>query len=131
VIEDNLADAHLVREALEEHQVEGELIVISDGEKALSFLSSLDAHPGRGRPDLVIVDLNLPKRSGFDVLEGLGRSSACRGVPVVVLSSSGAEEDRTKAVKLGTNRYIRKPLRLEQFLSLGAVFKAMLDSSAS
>jgi chemotaxis family two-component system response regulator Rcp1 len=129
VIEDNLADAHLVREALEEHQVEGELLVISDGEKALSFLSSLDAQPAADRPDLIIVDLNLPKRSGFEVLEGLRQSNACRRVPVVVLSSSGAEEDRTRAVRLGISRYIRKPLRLEQFLSLGAVFKAMLDGS--
>jgi CheY-like chemotaxis protein len=128
LVEDNPADAGLVREALEEHNVEGELIVLNDGEKAIGFIQALDAHPA-SCPDLVILDLNLPKKSGRVVLECMRRSPICGRAPVVILSSSDAQQDRADAARLGANRYIRKPSRLEEFLSLGAVFKATLSGS--
>jgi DNA-binding response OmpR family regulator len=119
----------LVREALEEHGVEGELVVLADGEAAINFIQSLDDQPATC-PDLVIIDLNLPKRPGRDVLKFVRQSVACREVQVVILSSSDAQQDRAETLRLGASRYIRKPSRLEEFMSLGAIFKAMLGGSA-
>jgi chemotaxis family two-component system response regulator Rcp1 len=124
--EDNPADAGLVRKALEEYGVEGELIVIADGEKAIQFIQGLDADPSVECPGLAIIDVNLPKRPGREVLERMRLSERCRHIPVVILSSSDAERDRADAVRFGATRYIRKPSRLEEFLSLGAIFKAAL-----
>jgi len=125
LVEDNLGDAGLIREALEEHRVEGELLVVTDGEKAIEFIQAIDTQ-ALECPDLVIIDLNLPKRPGRDVLEQLRRSEKCHLLPVVVLSSSGAMKDRADAARLGATRYLQKPLRLKEFLDLGAVFKEAL-----
>jgi DNA-binding response OmpR family regulator len=116
-----------VWEALQEHGVEGELLVIPDGEKAIRFIEGTDSQES-DCPDLVIVDLNLPKRSGSEVLERLKLSSRWGQVTVVILSSSDAADDRAKAARLGANQYFRKPLRLEEFLKLGAVFRDLLDA---
>jgi DNA-binding response OmpR family regulator len=116
----------LVREALEEHGVEGELLVISDGDKAIRFIQAIETRPVNC-PDLVIVDLNLPKRPGRDVLECIRKSSKCQDITVVVLSSSDAPQDKADAFRLGATKYIRKPLRLDEFLGLGATFREMLE----
>jgi DNA-binding response OmpR family regulator len=117
----------LVHEALEEHGINGELIVLTDGESAIQFIQSLDAQ-GKECPDLVILDLNLPKKSGHQVLECVRQSVTCGVAPVVILSSSDTPEDRAETSRLGASRYIRKPSRLEEFMSLGAIFKTMLGS---
>jgi DNA-binding response OmpR family regulator len=129
--EDNPADAGLVRKALEAHDVEGELVVVSDGETAISFIRSLDADPSFDCPSLAIIDLNLPRRPGREVLENMRRSVKCGRIPIVILSSSDAEQDRADAAHFGASQYLRKPSRLEEFLRLGAVFKATLGSSLS
>jgi DNA-binding response OmpR family regulator len=126
LIEDNLADVGLVREALVEHGVEGELLVIGDGDKAFRFVQGLDIQPANC-PDLVILDLNLPKRSGREVLQAMRQSANCKDTTVVILSSSDAQQDRTDARVLGANLYLQKPSRLEEFLGLGAIFKALLE----
>jgi len=100
-------------------------MVISDGEKAIQFIESVDAQMA-GCPDLAIIDLNLPKRSGREVLESLRHSAKCGKVPIIVLSSSDALTDRADAARIGATRYIRKPTRLEAFLSVGAVFKEII-----
>jgi DNA-binding response OmpR family regulator len=115
----------LVRRALEEHGVEGELIVIADGETAIAFIQALDAEAAPC-PDLAIVDLNLPKKPGRDVLECMRQSERCRHIPVVILSSSDAERDKADAARFGATRYLRKPSKLDEFLMLGAIFKAAL-----
>jgi chemotaxis family two-component system response regulator Rcp1 len=125
LVEDNPADAGLVREALEEHQTEAELMVLSDGESAINFIEHLDASR-EACPDLIIVDMNLPKRSGREVLAAIRQSEECRDAQVVILNSSDAEQDRNDASRLGASLYIRKPTRLAEFLDLGAVFKSML-----
>ena len=122
--EDNPADAGLVRKALEEHGVEGELIVISDGEKAIQFIEGLEASDEC--PDLAIIDLNLPKKPGRAVLASIRFNARCGHVPVVVLSSSDAQQDRADVLRFGATQYVRKPSRLEEFLSLGAIFKASI-----
>ena len=128
LIEDNIADVGLVREALMEHNVEADLVVISDGDYAIQFIDNLDGQAGEC-PDLVILDLNLPKRPGRDVLESIRKNSKCQEARVAILSSSDAAEDKADALKLGAHHYVRKPLRLAEFLDLGGFFKQMLAAS--
>jgi len=125
-VEDNPADAGLVREALQEHGVTGELVLISDGDEAIRFIGTLDAEPV-ACPDLVIIDLNLPKSPGLEVMQTIRQSPKCRNATVLIFSSSDVESDKMEAQRLGASRYIRKPLRLEEFFQLGAVFKEILE----
>jgi CheY-like chemotaxis protein len=120
----------LVRKAFEEHGYQGELTAVSDGETAINLIQSFDREPRTECPDLVIIDLNLPRRSGREVLEAMRRSERCRGIPVVILSSSDAIQDKADAARLGATRYIRKPSRLEDFLALGATFREIIESSS-
>jgi DNA-binding response OmpR family regulator len=120
----------LVRKAFEEHGLSGELTVVNDGETAIYFIRSLDQEPLADCPDLVIIDLNLPRKSGREVLETMRRCEKCRHVPVVVLSSSDALQDKADAARLGATRYIRKPSRLEEFLDLGATFREIIESGS-
>lgn len=128
LVEDSPADAGLVREALEEHGVQGELIVISDGENAVRFIGALDMEPA-ACPPLVIIDLNLPKVSGFEVLKSMRRSVRCQDATILILSSSDIQREREEAIRLGASLYIRKPLRLQEFFKLGGVFKSILQNS--
>jgi CheY-like chemotaxis protein len=128
LVEDNPGDAGLVREALEEPGVEGELTIVIDGEAAIELIQDIDSQR-LTCPDLIIVDLNLPKKSGRDVLECIGRSLICRQAQVVILTSSDAYDDQQNAMRLGVSRYLRKPSRLGDFISLGAVFKAIIENS--
>jgi DNA-binding response OmpR family regulator len=128
LVEDNPADALLVEEALNEHQVKAELLVLGDGEKAIQFVERFDM-AATPCPRLVILDLNLPKRSGKDVLRCIRNTAQWNHVPVVILSSSNAPDDRRETARLGANQYIRKPSELEEFLSIGAVFKQLLAVS--
>jgi len=118
----------LVREALKEHKVQGELLVISDGACAIRFIEDLAAQT-MDCPDLVILDLNLPKRSGREVLESIRNNPECQDTTIVVLSSSDAPEDKADASSLGAHHYIRKPSRLTEFLALGATFRQLLAAS--
>ena len=116
----------MVRRALEEHGVEGELIVIADGEEAIKFIQAIETEEAQC-PNLAIVDLNLPKKSGREVLERMRLSERCRHIPVIILSSSDEDRDKAEAARSGASRYIRKPSKLDDFLSLGAIFKASLS----
>jgi DNA-binding response OmpR family regulator len=128
LVEDNSADVGLVREALEEHGVDCELLVIGDGDKAIRFIQALEDEPAVC-PDLFIIDLNLPKKPGREVLQNMRQNAKCKGATVVILSSSDALRDRADTLELGVSRYIRKPLHLEEFMGLGAIFKEMLEAS--
>ena len=125
LVEDNPADAGLIRRALEEHGVEGSVVVAADGETAIQLIEDVDSRPAQC-PALAIIDLSLPKKPGREVLQRIRTCIGCRDVPVVILTSSDAHQDRQEALRLGASQYIRKPSRLEEFLSLGAVFKAAL-----
>lgn len=118
----------MVREALEEHGVEGELIVAGDGEKAIRVMEDIESH-ALACPDLFIVDLNIPKRPGREVVEWMRGAAKCGRAAIVILSSSDSEQDKEDARRLGVRRYIRKPSRLEEFLALGAIFKGLLERS--
>lgn len=125
LVEDSPADAGLVREALEEYEVRCELIVISDGESATDYIDAIDRENGTC-PDLIILDLNLPKVPGRDVLRHMRASERCRDTLVAVLTSSDNQKDREEAARLGASVYLRKPSRLADFLKLGGVFSDMM-----
>jgi len=129
LVEDNPADVTLVREALEEHGVEGELLVATDGEIALRIVQDIEADV-TSCPDLFIVDLNIPKKPGREVAKRVRQSERCKQSPLVILSSSDSLRDKEDARRLGVSEYLRKPSRLDEFLGLGAIFKAILGRSA-
>jgi chemotaxis family two-component system response regulator Rcp1 len=126
VAEDNPADVYLIREALKEHGVEGGIRVVSDGGDLLRMIGREDSVATDRNFGLIILDLNLPRHDGIEILQRLGQSPAFAQIPVVVLTSSDSPKDRLVANQLGAIRYFRKPSNLEQFLNLGAVFKDLL-----
>ncbi len=127
--DDNPSDVYLIREALREHSVECTLRVAVDGKEALNLISGEAGSAAGGTFSLIILDLNLPRHDGIEILQRLRESSQLNGVPVVVLTSSDSPRDRLMATQLGALRYLRKPSNLAEFLDLGAVFKELLGQS--
>lgn len=128
--EDNPADVYLIREALREHAVDCTLRVASDGQEVLRIISAGDEDPAAQTPALIILDLNLPRHDGIEILQRLRESALLPHVPVAVLTSSDSPQDRAVAIRFGATRFLRKPSSLEQFLSLGSIFKELLESPA-
>jgi len=128
--EDNPADVYLIREALREHSVECTIRLASDGKEVLRFISAECGETTDEPPGLIILDLNLPRHDGIEILQRIQASPSLRQIPVVVLTSSDSPKDRAAAIRSGALRFLRKPSSLEQFLSLGAVFKELLERSA-
>jgi CheY-like chemotaxis protein len=129
VAEDNPADVYLIREALREHGVQCTLQVVSDGQEVLRIVSGEAGEVPL--VDLVILDLNLPRHDGIEILRRLRESSVLSHVPVVVLTSSDSPRDRLVATELGATRFLRKPSSLQQFLNLGLVFRSLLTKADS
>jgi DNA-binding response OmpR family regulator len=127
VVEDAEADVFLVREALEHAGLEFELLVLSDGEKAVDFIDNMDLGEIVHGPHLVLLDLNLPKKSGGQVLERVRRSRICGQVPVVILTSSDSPKDKMQAAKLRATEYFRKPSKLDEFMKLGPLVQRILN----
>jgi len=130
LIEDNPADSNLVEEALQEAQLDYSLQVFSDGAAALEHISRLDDDPAGAGPDLILLDLNLPKVNGEEVLKRIRLSRKCRDAKVMILSSSNAPTDREGAMKLGASEYFRKPSSLDQFMELGLRVRSMLEKGS-
>ncbi|MGH7963017.1 MAG: response regulator [Candidatus Binatia bacterium] len=126
VIEDNPADVFLIRESLKEQGVECELSIAEDGQEAIALVRREEAADGAERLDLIVLDLNLPKYSGKEILQSIRKSPALAQVPVAILTSSDSPQDRLETSNLGANRYIRKPSSLEEFMQVGALLKEML-----
>jgi two-component system response regulator len=118
LVEDNPGDVDLTKEALEGAKVCNRLHVAEDGEQALDFLFRRGKFAGVPRPDLILLDLNLPKRDGRQVLEAIKAEPALAEIPVVILTTSGAEEDVARAYRLHANCYITKPVNFKQFLKV-------------
>jgi CheY-like chemotaxis protein len=127
LVEDNPADANLVKEALAEARVECLLSILRDGAQAIQFIERLDAGAAP-QPDIVLLDLNLPKVEGAEVLKRLRASPKCAGAKVLIVSSSDAPADRDRAIELGANGYFRKPESWEQFMELGPKILTLLES---
>lgn len=123
LIEDNPADVRLTMEALKEGKLNNNISVVEDGEEALAFLRRDGKYANAPRPDLVLLDLNLPKKRGCEVLAEIKEDPELKHIPVVVLTISENEEDIFKAYKLHVNCYITKPVNLEQFITVVKAIK--------
>lgn len=118
LVEDNPDDVYLTEEAFESCSVPYRIHVVNDGEEALSFLGQQKEYASAPRPDIVLLDLNLPKLSGRDVLKHMKGNENLEHIPVVVVSTSRAEEDITYCYKLHANCYIVKPTDLPQYIDM-------------
>jgi len=130
LVEDAEPDVLLVREALERSGLTFELEVLDDGEKAVEFIDSMAADRTVNPPDVMLLDLNLPKWSGGDILARVRKSPVCGGVPVVILTSSDSPRDKSQAAELQATHYFRKPSRLDEFMKLGPLIRDLLTSRA-
>jgi len=116
LIEDNPDDVRLAREALEDAKVRNQISVVQDGVEAMSFLRREGRYADAPHPDLILLDLNLPQKDGREALAEIEADENLRRIPVVILTSSQAEQDIVKAHDLHANAFISKPVDLEQFL---------------
>jgi len=116
LVEDNEGDAELARVALQGSKMNNSLDVVDDGEKAMAYLRREGPYADAPRPDLILLDLNLPKKDGRQVLAEIKSDEALKRIPVVILTTSRAEEDVLKSYNLHANCYITKPIDLNQFL---------------
>jgi CheY-like chemotaxis protein len=116
LVEDDPGDVLLTQEAFEHNKVRNKLHVVSDGEQAMAFLRRQGDYTDVPRPDLVLLDLNLPRKDGREVLEEIKDDPELRAIPVVVLTTSEAEEDILRSYLLHANAYVSKPVDFDQFI---------------
>lgn len=116
LVEDDPGDTLMIREAFEDNKVRNRLTCVTDGVQALEFLRREGAHAGAPRPDLILLDLNLPRKDGREVLEEIKSDEKLKRIPVVVLTTSKAEEDVLRTYNLHANCYVTKPVDLEKFI---------------
>jgi chemotaxis family two-component system response regulator Rcp1 len=115
LVEDNEGDVRLTEEVLKDAQITSRLSTVADGEEAIAFVRREGQHAGAPRPDLILLDLNLPRKDGREVLQELKSDDEFRRIPVIVLTTSRAEPDILMSYDLHANCYVHKPLEFEQF----------------
>ena len=118
LIEDDPGDVLITREAFEHHKIHNTLNVARDGQEGLDYLYQRESHKGATRPDLILLDLNLPKYDGHQLLEKIKSDPDLCHIPVVVLTTSAAEEDILRSYRLHANAYVTKPVGFEQFMNV-------------
>lgn len=118
LVEDNPGDVRLTQEALKEAKVRNNLHVVADGVQAMEFLRRQGLYPGVPHPDVILLDLNLPRKDGREVLAEIKADPHLRRIPVVVVTTSEAERDILRAYDLHANAYVAKPVDLDQFLNV-------------
>lgn len=116
LVEDNPGDVRLTREALRDAKVHNNMVVASDGQEALAILKHEGQNAEAIRPDLILLDLNLPLMNGFEVLDAIKEDPELKRIPVVVLTTSQAEQDIVHSYNLHANAYVTKPVDLAQFV---------------
>ena len=117
LVEDDAGDELMTREAFAEHKLSNRLHVVRDGQEALDFLFRIGPHTGAPRVDLILLDLNLPKYDGRQVLERIRSDPDLTHVPVVILTTSASEEDILRSYKLHANAYVTKPVDVNEFIA--------------
>jgi CheY-like chemotaxis protein len=115
LVEDNLGDVRLTQEAIKDARIPSRLHVVEDGAAALNFLYQREDFESACRPDLILMDLNLPKKTGHEVLAEIKQNKELKSIPVLILTSSHAQEDVSNAYQLHANCYITKPVEFPQF----------------
>jgi chemotaxis family two-component system response regulator Rcp1 len=124
LVEDNPGDIHLAKEAMKESSIPYSLHVVSDGKEAMSYLLCEEKYANAGRPDIIILDLNLPKKTGLEVLKEIKGNLHLKHIPVIVMTTSDAEQDIESAYAFHANCYITKPVDFDKFLK---VIKSIID----
>jgi CheY-like chemotaxis protein len=117
----------VIREAIALNRLDLDLQVFEDGEKAIEMIAGLDADEEALCPRLILLDLNLPRADGFEVLEKLRNSARCRHIPVLIMTSSAAPSDCHKSTALGANGYFHKPSQYDAFLRIGDIVREHLE----
>lgn len=115
LVEDNEADVRLTKEGIREAKIHNNLNIVRDGEEAMQYLKNEPKYKHVPRPDLILLDLNLPKKDGREVLQEIKKDEKLRHIPVIVFTTSQAEQDIVKSYNLHANCYVVKPLNLDQF----------------
>jgi CheY-like chemotaxis protein len=118
LVEDDPGDILMTREAFQHYKIQNKLHVVTDGEQALQFLHRTGEYADAPRPGLILLDLNLPRRSGHEVLAELKEDPQLRVIPVVILTTSQAEEDILRSYSLHANAYVSKPVDFERFMDV-------------
>jgi CheY-like chemotaxis protein len=118
LVEDDPGDVLMTREAFEDHKVQNQLHVVNDGVEAMAFLRREGEHAGAPRPDLVLLDLNLPRMDGREVLNAIKSDPDLASIPVVILTTSEAEEDVLRSYSLHANAYVTKPVDFDRFIKV-------------
>ena len=124
LVEDNRGDARLVAEALKESPIQTQISVVDDGVQALACLRQEGEYAEMSRPDIILLDLNLPKKDGRQVLTEIKADPTFKRLPVLILTSSGAQEDIIQAYDRGANCYLLKPVGLDEYFAL---LRAVVD----
>jgi CheY-like chemotaxis protein len=115
LVEDNEGDVRLIKEAFSESKVDKSFSVAKDGEDALNFLYRKGRYSDTVRPDIILLDINLPKKNGFEVLEQIKKDPQLKKIPVIMLSSSASEDHITKSYDLNANCYVTKPTDFDEY----------------
>jgi CheY-like chemotaxis protein len=118
LVDDDPGDTLMIREAFERNKVRNELASVADGVQAMQYLRKEGEYAGVARPDLILLDLNLPRKDGREVLAEIKGDPALRTIPVVVLTTSHAEEDVLRSYQLHANAYVTKPVDFERFIEV-------------
>lgn len=124
LVEDNPADARLVKEAFKYFKIENEIFVVEDGLEAMKFLKNEGKYRDVSKPDIILLDLNLPRKDGREVLKEIKENETLKLIPVVILTTSNADEDILGTYNNNANCYVKKPVDLDQFIS---VIKSIQD----
>jgi CheY-like chemotaxis protein len=124
LVEDSEEDVMVIRLALNERIDDHELVVIGNGDAAIAYLHAEAPHQGRPLPDLVLLDLNLPGTDGHGVLQAIKSSETLQATPVVIMTTSGSEDDINAAYALNANAYVQKPIHVDEFMSAVRSVKA-------
>lgn len=118
LVEDNPGDSRLVQEVLQNSKINNNLYIVSDGEEALSFIRKEGKYSSKPSPNLILLDLNLPKKDGREVLQELKTNEEYKKIPIIVLTTSKSEDDINKTYNLHVNSYLTKPVDLDDFNNL-------------
>jgi CheY-like chemotaxis protein len=126
-VDDSKADVYLIREAIGKAHIDASLYIVHDGQQAEQYIDAADREPGELCPDLILLDLNLPKKDGTEVLRHVRGSVACGKTRVLIVSSSHSPGDRAAMRELGFDGYFPKPSSYAEFLTLGLLVRKLLD----